>query len=317
MRNTKLSLCVLLSTTFASAQVAPSAQLVGGQVTALGGTAAPLLSGTNVWPGLSRVAGGGLNSASMALANALDPTAIEFQWQVASQALTSGNSLSRGEVRYELVSPVRQAGDLIIEWLPATTGTGQVTLAIDVYDDGFIDAATSTTIPVVFGMVQYPLAIRVIAEANSQAGTMQGPWGSSWSWSGTSSGQLRIRFVPTHAAATTAAAQICSPAPALTSHPNLNNGVDLEGLCAPTDHFALFALGFQATDLPLPLSTNCRLLLTPIVTLLHPLQPSTAVRQPVTVPAPVRPVHFLAQLITLNATTMTLTASNLIQTNIQ
>ena len=317
MRNNKISLCVLLLPAFASAQVATSAQLVGGQVTTGANTAAPMLSGSDVWPGLDRVASSGPNAASLALKHDIDAMAIGVQWQVASQALTNGNSLSRGEVRYEWVSPVLQTGDLIVEWVPATTGTGQVSVAIDVYDDGHIDVHGSATIPIVFGLSSYPLTVRVTAEAKAQAGTTQGSGGTAWSWNGTASGQLRMRFVPKHATSTIAAVQACAPAPALSSRPNLNEGVELEGLCSPTDHFALFALGFQATDVALPLSTNCRLLLTPVVGLVHLLQPGAAVRQPVTVPAAVRPVHFVAQLVALNATTMTLTASDLIRTDIQ
>lgn len=317
MRKTKLSVCVLLSTAFAAAQVATSAQLVGGQVMAGVSIAAPMLPGSDVWPGLSRAANSGLNAASLTLAHDLDPVAIDMQWQLTSQALTNGISLSRGEVRYELLSPVLQTGDLIIEWVPSTTGTGQAIVAIDVYDDGYIDTHGSATIPVTFGLGQYPLTVRVTAEAHAQAGTTSGPWGSSWSWYGTASGQLRMRFVPTHATATTAAAQTCAPAPALTSSPSLNEGIQLAGLCAPTDHLALFALGFQTIDVALPLSSNCRLLLTPVVALVHPLQPGTAIHQPVTVPTAVRPVHFLAQLVALNVTTMTLTASDLIRTDIQ
>ena len=63
-------------------------------------------------------------------------------------------------------------------------------------------------------------------------------------------------------------------------------------------------------DVDLPLSPSCRLLVNPVVTLMHPLQPGTAIRQLVGVPAAVRPVHFLAQLVALDAATMTLTASD-------
>tara|TARA_R110002096_G_scaffold7246_1_gene31930 strand:- start:67 stop:1020 length:954 start_codon:yes stop_codon:yes gene_type:complete len=317
MRKSKLSLCVLLSTSFASAQVTTSAQLVGGQVLAGVSASAAIVPGTDAWSGLSRAANSGANASSLALAHQLGTVDIELQWQLSTQAITNGNSVSHAEVRYELVSPILQTGELLIDWQPASTGTGQATVAIDVYDDGYVDTQTSAAIPVVFGTGQYPLILRVTAEASAQAGSMQGPWGTSWSWNGTASGQLRIRFVPRHATATTLTPQTCAPVPALTSQPDLHEGVRLAGLCAPTDHFALFALGFQAADQPLPLSTNCRLLITPVVALVHALQPGTAIHQSIPVPPAARPVHFLAQLIALNATTMTLTASNLLQTNIQ
>jgi hypothetical protein len=144
------------------------------------------------------------------LTHQIDPIQVDLQWQLSCHAISNSTSAAELEVRYEIASPYLQSGDLLIDWQP--TVTGQSTLSVDVFDDGYIDAQGSATVPVTF-QNPFPLILRVTATTNAQAGSFQGPWGSSWSWSGTASAQLRIRFVPTHAQTTTVAAQPCSPAP--------------------------------------------------------------------------------------------------------
>lgn len=314
MHKTKLSLCALLCAATAPCQVDVTAQLAAGQVTTATSTSAPIVSGTDIWSGFARATTPGADQASLEMAHGIDSQNVRMHWQLQAQANASGPSVSRGEARYELASPILQSGNLEIEWLPATTGTGQATLAIDVYDDGYVDAHGTATIPVVFG-TGFPLTLRVTAEASADAGTIHGPWGTSWSWFGSAAGELRVRFVPTHATSTVVVAQPCATAPTLTSTPDLHEGVELEGDCGPTDVLAVFALGFQSTDVLLPLSANCRLLVAPVVTQLHPVAFGTAVRQPVAVPAAVRPVQFLAQLVTLTAAG-NITAGSLVQTSL-
>lgn len=309
-----LSLCVLLSTVCLSAQVGTTAQLVGGAVLANASSAAPIVPGSDVWPGLSRTAGGTPNGASLWLQHQQSDAEVVLQWQLESRAIVTGSSSSRAEVRYQLVSPQLQTGELVIEWLPSTIDTGQTSLSIDVYDDGYIDTVGNATIPVAFQ--QFPLTVRVVAEVSAQAGTLQGPWGSSWSWNGSAAAQLRIRFVPTQASVTTAVSQLCQPAPVLTGSSDLNQGVLFTGQCAPADDFALFAFGFAPAQVPLPWSPACSLLVDPVLTLLHPVAAGQPCHQATVVPAAVRPAQFLTQLVALNTTTMTLTASDLLRAEV-
>lgn len=316
MRFTNLTLCVLLPATIASAQVVATAPLVDATVLA-GATVAPgIAPGSNVWAGLARSATGAASGASLGLTHQIDPVQVDLQWQLNCHAISNSTSAAEIEVRYEITSAYLQSGNLIIDWQPTVTGTGQATLSVDVFDDGYVDAQGSAIVPVAF-QNPFALNLRVTAGTNAQAGTFQGPWGSSWSWSGAAAAQLHIRFVPTHAQTTTLATQPCSPAPTLTVLPDLSQGLDLQAMAPPTEQLALFALGFQATNMPLPLSHSCLLLVDPAVILAQPLQPGMPAHQSLTIPTAARPATFLTQLITLNPTSATLTASPLLNTNIQ
>ena len=286
-----------------------------GAVVAGVGAAAPMIPGTDVWPGLLRACGSSPDTGNVLLVHHQDDLEVSIDWQLASHAILSGSSLSKVEVRYQLVSPVQQSGQLIISWLPTTTGTGQCTVGIDVYDDGYVDSYGSAVLPVAFQ--QLPLTLRVTAEASSQAGTLQGPWGSSWSWSGTAAAQLQIRFVPDHATSTTQAVQTCVQAPALEVLPDLREGVTLQGQCSAAHDFAVFALGFQQVSAQLPISPGCLLLVDPVVTALLPVSASATIRQHIPVPVAVRPNFFLAQLLAFDATAMTLAGSDLLRIDVQ
>ena len=316
-----LSLAVLLTTAVASAQVATSAQLVSGIVVAGSNSSAALQPGADIWPGLVRSVESLANGATLLLDHHQDAVEVALHWQLTCQAINNGNSVARVEACYELVSPVVQGGELIVEWLPSATGTGQTSVAIDVYDDGYIDNQSSVTSvllaqqPVAFQ--QYPLRLRVIAEVSAQAGSVQGPWGSSWSWNGSAAAELRIRFVPTHAMATTVATQACATTTSLSARPNLSQGVELAGVCSSSDTFAVFALGFQAVHLPLPLAPFCDLLVDPVITLLHPVPANATIQQPLAIPLAVRPTQFLSQFLALDTSALTLVASDLVQVSIQ
>ena len=316
MRITRLTFCVLMPAAIASAQVAATAPLISSTVLA-GASAAPLIvPGTNVWGGIARSVTGAASGASLGLTHQMDLVQIDLQWQLHCQAISNSISAAEAEVRFEMASPFLQSGNLIIDWLPTVTGTGQASLAIDIGDDGSVDAQGSTTVAVTF-QPQSPLIFRVTASTNALAGTFQGPWGSSWSWSGSADAQLGIRFVPTHAQTTIIAAQPCSPAPTLQILPDLSHGVDLQASAAPADQLALFVLGFQPTAALVPLSAACSLFVDPVVVVAQPLQPGSSAHQQVLVPHAVRPVSFLAQLVTFDPVSPALTASSLLRTDVQ
>lgn len=313
MRLSNLTLCLLMTATTAAAQVAGVATVISSTVQAGSSVAAAVAPGTNVWGGLSRAVNSGVGSASVATLNKIHPGAADLRWQLSSQAVNSGTSSAELDLRYELSSPVLQSGNLIVDWSPLVAGTGQATLAVDVFNDGYVDAFGSDTIPVVF-QSPYPLFVRVTVRITSNAGTIQGPFGSSWSWSGSAAAQLRIRFEPDHAHTTTHALQPCTPHPSHEVIPDLSRNVYLQGMAEPTDHLAVFALGLQPTSVPLPLSPNCLLLVNPVVTLGIPLQPHVPASVPLFIPPAGRPATFFTQMITLNGTAGTLSASRLKRT---
>ena len=316
MRITRLTLCVLMLATIGSAQVVATGPLVSSTVLA-GSSSAPLIApGTNVWSGLVRSVTGAASNASLVMTHQIDPLQVDLQWQLSCQAVSNSLAATAAEVRFELAATVSQTGDLIIDWSPTVSGTGQAVCSIDIYDDGFVDAQASATVPVVFDP-QSPLVLRVMVSTDAQAGTFQGPWGSSWSWSGSADAQLRIRFVPTHAQTTMVAAQPCSPAPGLLVRPDLSQGVDLQVPALPADQLALFVLGFQAATSPLPVSAACSLLVDPLVVLAQPVQAGGLAHQAISIPVAARPTSFLAQAVTFHPVSGVLTAGSLLRTDVQ
>jgi len=313
MRLSNLTLSLLMTATTAAAQVTGVATMLNSTVQSGASVAPSVAPGTNVWSGLSRSANSGVGSASVATLNKIHPGAADLRWQISGQAVNTGMSAAELDLRYELSSPLLQSGNLVIDWDPVIAGTGQASLAVDAFNDGYVDAYGSDTIPVVF-QDPYPLYVRVTVRINANAGTIQGPFGSSWSWNGSAAAQLRIRFEPTHAHTTTHALQPCTPHPTLEVVPNLDRNVDLVGLAAPTDNLALFALGMQQTSVPLPLSANCLLLVNPVAVLGVTLQPSVPATLQMAIPQAARPATFFTQMITFDATAGSLSASPLKRT---
>ncbi|MCK5945361.1 MAG: hypothetical protein KAI24_25450 [Planctomycetes bacterium] len=299
------ALCVAAATT---AQVAPSAALVSAQAFAGASTAAVPPAGADVWPGLSRGAAGAVGASSFTLVHVVDDLQIDLQWHLETQAWQNGPSTALVEARFVFTSPLTQVGELSVEWAPQTSGTGIAALAVDIYDDGYVDATGPFVTPTLFHSA--PLTVRVRAEVHADAGTIQGPWGSSWSWNGAALADLRIRFVPTHAVASLAAASTCVGGPALHAHPDLSGGVRLDALAAPGDDLLVFVLGFAPTALPLPWSNGCTLLVDPVVTDGVLLPGGAAASRAIAVPPAVRPAAFLAQVVTLDADALAIRAGD-------
>jgi hypothetical protein len=318
MRTTLLQSCLpvlCLLCVQAAAQVTPGAVLIGAQAVA-GATVAPVPpSQTPIWPGLSRVAAGAAGASSFIVEHHADDLGIELEWQLATQAWQTGTTVSRVEVRYVFSSPVTQLGDLSIEWAPQQTGTGNSVLSVDVFDDGYVDANGAYTTPVAFHT--FPLVLRVVAEVRADAGTIQGPWGSSWSWSGGAVANLRIRFTPTHASAAVVSPSTCFHAPVLTARPDLDGGVRLDAQAPLGDDLLVFVLGFAPSNLLLPWSAGCTLLVDPVVTSTSPLLGGPSASLSVPVPPAFRPAAFLTQAVSLDAQPLRLTAGDVVQVDVR
>jgi hypothetical protein len=275
----------------------------------------PMVPGSDIWPGYWRVANAAVSSSSVMLSHQLTAVNVDLQWQLDCHANINDSAIAAAEVVYELASPYPQVGNLVVEWLPALQGTGQASLQVDLYDDGVVDAVSSATIPTAFG--QTPLIMRVHVQTAAHAGSFQGPWGSSWTWSGAAGGDLRIRFVPTHSTSLAAVMQPCSSGVGLQAQSNLNQGVQLQAQCAVADDLALFVLGFQTADLPLPLSSTCRLLVDELVVIGQQLIVGSIAEHSIAVPLAVRPAFFYAQAVALDVDLMSLTASDSVRTDVQ
>jgi len=223
-------------------------------------------------------------------------------------------AVARADVRYEFTSPITQFGMLSIEWAPQLQGTGVATLAVDVFEDGFVDANGSYALPVAFN--QTPLVVVVRAEVRADAGVVNGPWGTSWNWSGQASADLRVRFVPIHANATVAATSTCANGPLLEARPDLHGGVRLDALAAPADELLVFALGFAPENLPLPWSNGCTLLVDPVATGSALLAGDPSASWSVAVPAAVRPVSFYAQVLAFDADAVAIRAGHALRVDV-
>lgn len=314
MRTTLCSLCLLCAAADVTAQVTSNATLIGAQAVA-GTAAAPVpATQTAIWPGLSRVVSGAVGASSFLVDHDADDLGIEMDWQLTTQAWQSGTAVARVEVLYVFSSPLTQLGDLSIEWAPQQTGTGNALLAVDIYDDGYVDADGSYATPVAFNT--FPLIVRVTAEVSADAGTFQGPWGSSWSWSGGAVAGLSVRFTPTHASASVAAPSTCSGGPDLTARPNLDGGVRLDVQAPLGDDAVVFALGFQQSNVLLPWSAGCALLVDPVVTSASLLFAGPSASLSVAVPAAFRPATFLAQAVSLDLQPARLLAGDAVRVDV-
>ncbi|MCB9877796.1 MAG: hypothetical protein H6835_09365 [Planctomycetes bacterium] len=278
----------------AAAQIQPSATLVEARVRS--GTVATTTPAAwiDVWSGLWRSVSGNSGSAALGIGNSFDAVEVGTQWQLSCAAFGSGLGEAFGDVNYLLDSPVLQQGAVVVEWATVTAGTGATTLAADVGGDGVVEANGAAVIPVTFGPGS--LVVRVRAGVEAQAGTVNGPWGTSWSWNGSASAQLRVRFVATHATVTEVAAATCAPAPTMLARPDLWQGVTFD-VAAPADaELALLVFGFDAASAPLPLSSGCTLAVAPAVVAVAPLLVGAATFA-LAVPPALRPASLLAQPI--------------------
>ncbi|MGB3966106.1 MAG: hypothetical protein WBO45_05205, partial [Planctomycetota bacterium] len=257
--------------------------------------------------GLARQANGPVGSAFVSVQHALTATQVTLTWQFGCSAFTSGTSTSDTSIRYELHAAQPFLGQLAIGWSPTAAGTGTCAVAIDLGDDGSVEAAGAATIPVVFG--PGPLVVRVVGAANAAAGIAYGPFGSSWSWSGSASAWLSLQLTATHATAMVEGAGCGAPMPGLVATPDLAQGVLLRGDCPIGVDAGVLVVGFAASILPLPLPPFCTLHVAPVLTDWRLPDAQRQVAWSLPVPLAVRPAVLRAQLLGLDADPFALTAS--------
>jgi hypothetical protein len=302
-------------TAVAHAQISPAAAALAVTVRSGVVTAPVVVPGSEAWLGWSRQANSGTGNAFATVGHAASSTAITGAWQFGCLAGTAASSPAEASVamRYEFLALHAFVGRLVVEWTPSTSGTGAAGLAIDVGDDGSVEAQGAATIPIAFG--PGPLAVRVAGTCTATAGTIQGPFGSSWSWAGSAYGNLTLRLEATHAS-TTFVGTPCGSAPSLAVLPDLVDGIEVRGVCAPTSDLALLAIGFQSAVTPLPLPPACTLLVVP--ELVDAQWPDALGRVTWSFAAPpaVRPVTLRMQLFGLDAATFTLAASACARTDV-
>ena len=278
----------------------------GGVVVQVG-TATPATApvGQNLGPGIVRSVtttnGSGLFRAEHLVSN----TAIDLSWTLSAAAMWSTTAHSEGEVRYELSASEPVAGQLLVTWTPAASGTGTASFWLDLFDDAFDATTTSAVYDLWLG--PSPLPFRVHAGVTASAATVNGPWGTHWSYSGAASGTLSMRFVPTHCTAV-AFANGCAD-PELTVVGNLLGGADLRGTFNSGADLGVVVLGLDQHLTPLPLLPGCTLATTPLVALWQTLDPQQRMTRSIALPAAVRPASFAAQLLGFDFATSQATTS--------
>ena len=300
---------VLLSVIAAplAAQLAPSARLDAGAVR-IGAAAANLPpAGADAWGGFSALTNAANGSAHLAVQQTCSATAVDVQWQFGCQAFAQTNGTAGASVRYEFASPVAVHGLLSITWLVQASGTGAAQLAIDVGDDGIVDATDSGVLPVVFG--PGALVVRVTASANATAGSFHAGW-STWHYSGAVQGALVLGLAPDAPAVQMTSAACGALSPGLAVLPTFAGGVQFRGACAPPDDIAVLVLGMVGAALPLGLPPGCALAVRPDVTAWQLPDAQRGVAWELAVPPAVRPLALHAQLLGLHVVPMSIATSS-------
>lgn len=289
------------------AQVDPAAAANFAVVRAGTVTAPSVAPGTDVWSGLSRQANGTTGSAWLSVQHAASTTQITVAWQAGCQAVANGSCASDGSLRYRFDSPVPFVGQLAVGWSTTLTGTGASSLALDLHDDGSIDANGATTLPVAFGPA--PLFVRVTTSASANAGTLSGPFGSSWSWWGSASTWLALQLTASPAIVSVEAAGCGNPAPGLTAQADLAQGIELRGACPPSVDLAILVLGFLPVPQLLPWSPFCTMHVAPVLTEWSWPDAQRSAVWSLPVPFAVRPVTMRTQMLGLAVAAFELTTS--------
>lgn len=280
---------------------------VSAGITVQAGLAAPatVAPGVNVTAGTLRSAANSTGSGLFRAEHTQSTTAIELAWTLAATAQNSGQVTSLGEIRYELSTPEQVEGDLTVTWVPTCTGSGTAAFSVDLFDDGLDLITTTTTFAVTLG--PWPLPLRVRAQVGAAAGTIAGPWNTTWRYSGAANGALQIRFQPTHCTATALAAGCAEPQ--LQVLGNLRGGADLRGSFAPAIELGIVVLGLDQQAGMLPWAPGCPLVTTPVVTLWGLPDAQRAASWSIGLPASVRPAGFAAQLVGLDVDALAATTS--------
>lgn len=305
-------LSIVLSSALAlaplSAQFVPTA-VAGGMTVVAGAQFAPAPTpGSDVWPGFVRDASGAAASAHLGVGHEQGPGALTITWSLtAAKGGGSGSATSDGDVLYECWSSLPIVGTVTISWGALTNGIASAGCSIDLGADGVVDATGVAALPVALAPGE-PLRLRVRATATASAGTQHGPFGSSWTWSGSAQAGLQLRFEPPPANVTTL--QPACGAAWLGAAANLLDGVDFTGSLAAANELAVLGLGLAALPAPAPLPwSSCSLAIDPVVLLVAPVVPGQNQCWSITVPRGLRPATVCGQLLGLDLDAPALTAS--------
>lgn len=285
-----IAACAAVSLPAQGALVATSAGVLV-QVGASAPASVPL--GLDLGPGLLRTVSTTNGSGLFRAEHLVSTTTIDLSWTLSAAAMWSTTAHSEGEVRYELSASEPVAGQLLVTWTPAASGTGTASFWLDLFDDAFDTTTTSAVFDVWLG--PSPLPFRVHAGATASAATVNGPWGTHWNYSGAASGTLSMRFVPTHCTAV-AFANGCAD-PELTVLGNLLGGADLRGTFNVAADLGIVVLGLDQQATSLPLLPGCALATTPLVALWRPLDAQRQMTCSIALPGAVRPAAFAGQLL--------------------
>jgi len=300
-----LLLAALAIASSSRAQVSPRATAATFAVQPGGQQAAFVPPGADVSHGAQLHASGGRGDAHLQLASTWDTAAIDLRWDLACAAWSQTTATSDSATRHEWTSPRTIQGLLVITWTPTTTGSGTASCAIDLFDDGSIEATGSAVLPFTLPAGVTPLRVR--ASTAATAGTIQGPFGSQWSFQGQASGTLTLRFEPDHCSAQELGAGC--PGPQLTASGNFVGGADLRAQCGLADDLAIAVLGIDQVASNLPMAPQCVLWTTPLVTMWQPTPVHGAVSWSVPLRVGFGPVSFAAQVVAFDADAGVVTTS--------
>lgn len=289
-----------------AAQLTPSAQFDTGAVRAGFQVAALPSGGSPVWNGFGTSAATSVGSAHLAVQQSCSATAVDVQWQFGCQAVAQTTSSAGASVRYAFASPVAVSGLLSTLWFAQTSGTGTAQLAIDLGDDGTVDASGTDSLPITFG--PGVLLVRVTASGNASAGSFQAGW-STWHYSGAAQGTLVLRLEAAGLTSQLTSNACGASPPTFAALSTFAGGVLFAGACGPVDDIAVLALGFAPAAIPLGLPPGCVLGVAPDATAWQLPDAQRYVQWELAVPTAVRPIALHAQLLGLHVAPFQLTTS--------
>jgi hypothetical protein len=288
----KLSLALLLGVSPLAAQ-GLTADSAGCIVQAGLGAPVTVPSGTNLDFGGHLTTGNQTGGASLRIEHRTTTTSLGLRWTLACNASHAGTVMGQGAVRYELTAPEPVAGELRVVWSHGGSGSGASQFMFDLFDDQLDLVAGSAVFPVWLG--PSPLPFRVQAGVSASAGTVAGPWGTTWSYQGAANGVLEVTFVPTHCSSVGLGPGCGDPQLSIVG--NLLGGADLCGAFGPASAIGVAVLGFDQQTTTLPMGPGCALATTPVVALWGLPDAQGLATWSIGLPASVRPLAFAAQLL--------------------
>lgn len=285
-------------TVYAPAQAVPVSASAGLVVQA-GAQSSALVPGADITAGAHLSAGGAIGAARFDFAPSWNVTALGFAFDLSSTAFAQTSSASGGSTRHELWLARPTVGRLVITWTAATTGNGAAAFALDLHDDGVIEATAAAVLPVTLpaGLT----VLRVQTSASASAGIVQGPWGMQIPYQGTAQVTLMVRLEPTHCTMSTLASSCAGPVTSVRG--NFLGGVTVSSLCAATDDIAIAVFGFDQLATGLPLPPGCSLATTPLASHWRSVGTTGAVDWSTALPQGFGPVQFATQVIGLDVDT--------------